>query len=93
MTRKTLQKIVERTDGRTNGWTDRLTDGPMYGRNNGRMYQWTDGPMDGRTNGRTEVNEVMGDSLYVNGFPSGILTLLFGQLIRALGFDYGPITA
>ena len=80
----TVQKIVDWTDGRTDGRTDRRT--------NGRTDQQIYGPTDRRTNqqmgGGGGVDE---DSLMVS--PSSILAARFGQPIRALGFDYGPITA
>ena len=32
-----------RTDGRTNGWTDRRTNRWMVGQMDGRTYKWMDG--------------------------------------------------
>ena len=82
---KTVPKIVERTNGRTDERMDRRTDQLKDG--------LTDGPTDGRTNGRTNQRTDGGEGGFVNGFPSSILTVLFGQPIRALRFYNGPITA
>ena len=85
---RTKELLNGQTDGhrRTDRKTNWQTDGPTDRRTNGRPDQRTDGPTYGRTNGRRWRG-------FVNGFPSSILTVLFGQPIRALRFNNGPITA